>query len=98
VHLPNYGITTSLGRVSRELERYSIHCSAIILKVYEQSATAPVIGTSNYCLCRMTSPVQRISVLRLRRHRQSLFGPDLAIFIDNQQSIQDPEAVILCWH
>jgi hypothetical protein len=41
---------------------YSIHCSAL----YEQSATSPIFDTSNHCLCRRTSPVQRISVLRFR--------------------------------
>jgi hypothetical protein len=32
---------------------YSIQCSAS----YEQNATVPIFGTSNYCLCRKTSPV-----------------------------------------
>jgi hypothetical protein len=73
---------------------FSIQFSA----AYEQSATSPIFGTSNHCLCRRTSPVQLISVLWFRRHRQSLSGPDLAIFIDNQQSIQDPEAAICCWY
>ena len=81
-----YQITGSLrayGRVSRELERYPYYA----MQGIEQSATVPVIGTSNYCcLCRRTSPVQRISILRLRRHRQSLFGPDLAIIISSLTS------------
>jgi hypothetical protein len=44
----------------RALTKSSINCSAL----HEQSATSPISDTSNHHLCRMTSPVHLISVLR----------------------------------
>jgi hypothetical protein len=60
------------ARPSVNWSAYSMPFSA----AHEQSPTSPVFETSKHCLCRRTSPVQRISILRVRlsRPRRSSIG------------------------